>query len=350
MKKRIEWIDLVRAVGMLLIVVGHSLGQYTGTYLGKVIFAVHVPLFFVVSGYLYKQQATKVVVKKGFFNLLLPYMATSILLYIAYFNWHIFPHGFSQLTLTNRQFLLEVAAGLGTSTNYGHLFVPSIGAIWFLLAMFTADIIFNFIVKVQSQVKMRYLDVLLTLICCVIGFWTAKYISLPWAFNAALISQPFYLFGKYLRQNDLLEQGKAAWMFLGILLWLFSAYKGFFFINIGYAANPLWAMLGAMGGSYALMYLAMVVTRSGFKVKWLNLYGAFSIIALCFHLIDIKAITLSSVIFNNLNAHYGPVLATVGMSTYRILLTFAALLVVPKVPFIRSFYLHRKYPFKKIIS
>ena len=52
MKKRIDWIDIVRAMGMFLIIMGHTLEGYTYSIVGKLIFAVHVPVFFVLSGYL----------------------------------------------------------------------------------------------------------------------------------------------------------------------------------------------------------------------------------------------------------------------------------------------------------
>ncbi|WP_270312661.1 hypothetical protein [Ligilactobacillus agilis] len=39
--KRIAWIDFVRAVGMIMIIMVHSLvGEYSGSYLGKLLFDV----------------------------------------------------------------------------------------------------------------------------------------------------------------------------------------------------------------------------------------------------------------------------------------------------------------------
>ena len=63
MKKRIDWIDIVRAMGMFLIIMGHTLEGYTYSIVGKLIFAVHVPVFFVLSGYLYKEKPVKKVFK-----------------------------------------------------------------------------------------------------------------------------------------------------------------------------------------------------------------------------------------------------------------------------------------------
>ena len=37
MKKRIDWIDIVRAMGMFLIIMGHTLEGYTYSIVGKLI-------------------------------------------------------------------------------------------------------------------------------------------------------------------------------------------------------------------------------------------------------------------------------------------------------------------------
>ena len=51
LRKRIIWIDLVRAFGMLMIICGHSLANPNGN-VGNMVYAINVPIFFVLSGYL----------------------------------------------------------------------------------------------------------------------------------------------------------------------------------------------------------------------------------------------------------------------------------------------------------
>lgn len=50
--KRENWIDWAKALGILLVVMGHS--NYTYEDVGKMIFMIHMPLFFFISGYLFK--------------------------------------------------------------------------------------------------------------------------------------------------------------------------------------------------------------------------------------------------------------------------------------------------------
>ena len=49
---RINWIDWAKAIGIFLVVTGHS--HYYCEHVVPLIFMIHMPLFFVVSGYLFK--------------------------------------------------------------------------------------------------------------------------------------------------------------------------------------------------------------------------------------------------------------------------------------------------------
>ncbi|WP_270336041.1 acyltransferase family protein [Ligilactobacillus agilis] len=92
MKNRIAWIDFVRASGMVMIIIVHSLaGIYGSSFLGKVLFAVNVPVFFILSGYLFKEKKLSQVIKGGFFNLILPYVFSAILIALIEQAYSIFP-------------------------------------------------------------------------------------------------------------------------------------------------------------------------------------------------------------------------------------------------------------------
>lgn len=46
-KKRIQWIDYGKAIGIFLVVVGHT---YGGNFLVNWIYSFHMPMFFLLSG------------------------------------------------------------------------------------------------------------------------------------------------------------------------------------------------------------------------------------------------------------------------------------------------------------
>ena len=51
-QSRVGYIDVFRGIGILLMIMGHT--NSFGGYFDKFIHAFHVPMFFVVSGYLFR--------------------------------------------------------------------------------------------------------------------------------------------------------------------------------------------------------------------------------------------------------------------------------------------------------
>ena len=76
MKKRIAYIDILRGIGILLMVMGHV---GFGSRFSHYIHAFHMPLFFVVSGYFYSAKADLIsLAKKRTKTLLIPYLVVGL--------------------------------------------------------------------------------------------------------------------------------------------------------------------------------------------------------------------------------------------------------------------------------
>jgi fucose 4-O-acetylase-like acetyltransferase len=70
---RKTWIDWAKAIGILLVVMGHS--NYAQDDINPMIFMIHMPLFFVVSGYLFKtDKGLKAITQSNIRTLLIPYI------------------------------------------------------------------------------------------------------------------------------------------------------------------------------------------------------------------------------------------------------------------------------------
>lgn len=347
MKRRIDWIDIVRAVGMFLIIMGHTLEVYTYSIVGKLIFAVHVPVFFVLSGYLYKEKPFKKVFKGGNVNLLLPYLATLLnVVIITRFNF-IFPNWIYNLDM--RSFWVSAIYGSGTTLNPfwdKSLTINAIGAIWFLLAMYFGNIIFNFII--DSFRGNLYISGIVATIVTFVGFYLTDIdIWLLWSLNAAMASQLFYYSGYLIKKIDLIEKYGRFGCFTGIVLWIVSAQSGFLYLNIAYADSPILAILGGIGGSFTLMYLAKILCETKADLKAVKYYGQMSLIVLCVHLIDLNSLAISGKIYGTLAQTTGNQILAVSMEIlYRFLLTVVGIIIIPKLPIVRSFYLNRTYPFR----
>ena len=75
LNNRIIWIDLVKAIGIILVIIGHGIQEYNlnMNFLEVIIYSMHMPLFFILSGYLFKYHSEanlKDTIKKKFKKML----------------------------------------------------------------------------------------------------------------------------------------------------------------------------------------------------------------------------------------------------------------------------------------
>lgn len=97
-KRRIKWIDIAKAMAMISVIVGHSLSVSLGSGIfipslsaksvvaavGRLIYTVHMPIFFILSGYLYSEKSYGKEAKSAIQNLVLPYVVTCVLMLILF--------------------------------------------------------------------------------------------------------------------------------------------------------------------------------------------------------------------------------------------------------------------------
>jgi fucose 4-O-acetylase-like acetyltransferase len=82
--ERVEYIDIARGIGILLVALAHADVSLFSPYLHRLIYSFHMPLFFFLSGYFFNPQTPFwALVKKRFNTILKPYLVTIVLIYIA---------------------------------------------------------------------------------------------------------------------------------------------------------------------------------------------------------------------------------------------------------------------------
>lgn len=134
-KERDISLDVLKGLAILLMVLGH-----VSTPLTNFIFSFHMPLFFFVSGYLYKERDFKTTIRRNFKKILVPYLVTGLIIWfvkiIIYHNWD---WGIS-LLLSNG------------SAPVWHLDGYYVGPLWFLMCYFTSTIYFQFILNIKWDI------------------------------------------------------------------------------------------------------------------------------------------------------------------------------------------------------
>lgn len=203
---RIKWVDRAKGIGIVLVVIGHILGdQHVLSLLYQLIYAFHMPLFFVISGYLQSSNAVRYRLYDSFINnsrqLLLPYyffgfLSFFILVISAYgdgteLDWHdTFKSTFQLLAGLDARFYSK-------SVNARLINAP----LWFFPALFMTRMIYFVLIKLFPVGYLLLSSVILSAIGHLYIYSSMP--PIPMQFDAALIAIFFYVVGVFCRKHDI---------------------------------------------------------------------------------------------------------------------------------------------------
>ena len=135
---RIAWIDNAKFIGIFFVVMGHliSKGEFTGimSQIYNFIYLFHMPMFFIISGILYKKYEKS---KKLFYTILLPYLLYQII-YLPYSIAHY--QKSDGLHMAIIRCLGGVLSGDGYVTSFSN---PACTPCWFIYTIIVIRILFE---------------------------------------------------------------------------------------------------------------------------------------------------------------------------------------------------------------
>jgi acyltransferase len=139
MSNRLPWIDTLRALGILFVVLVHT-GRLHDSFVLVYIKSFFIPLFFFISGLLVKEsffrKSFSDFLKKTSQRLLIPYFVFSV---ISYLSWLVILRRFKHQSFDVLHFFL----GIFYSSGSGNWLSFNI-ALWFYTCLFSVQIIFSF--------------------------------------------------------------------------------------------------------------------------------------------------------------------------------------------------------------
>ena len=189
MSERVKWVDYAKGVGILLVIIGHTVSN---PVIRGAIFSFHMPLFFILSGYTTKQENSSEDLKnravKTFRQLIIP----------AYVLWIIrlpFFYASGRLNYSCAQLLLCALFASGASFDLNGTVVPMFGMMWFLVTLF---IVRNAYGILDYVLKGKYMTVICTLVS-LCGMIVGQFIYLPFDLDIAMASMMFFHFGQILK-------------------------------------------------------------------------------------------------------------------------------------------------------
>lgn len=285
---RDEKIDIYKGIGILCMMMGH-IGF--GGIIDHSIHAFHMPMFFFISGYLYKDNTTqpfKVWLKKKAGALLVPYLVFGIMHYMIW----LFMQSYKQEPIS-----LEPLIRLFTINTTK---LPIAGALWFLTALFFSNVMFY---GLRKYIKGSRLQCVACIVIVAAGHLAVKFLPfrLPLALDAAMIGLGLFYIGYILKQN--MEQ-KLVYQLFHLRLWQLLLWGGVIFVLImlnedinmrtgqyTYIAlfwmNAVMASILVYNAAFYLELLAERLKLIWWGVNLLKGIGAHSIVYVCLNQIVI---------------------------------------------------------------
>ena len=161
-----------------------------------------------------------------------------------------------------------------------------IGAIWFLPALFFSLII------VRCVIEFKY-SFLYVLLISYIGYKTTDMFWLPLSIQAGMLSSFFVYLGVLAKRRKIMDIIPNQLLLSATsVVWIICIlFAGQFYLVRNYIGNGLLDILGALAGSYLVILFAKAISKSeAFPVKILLFFGRNSLLVLCLHGFELRAI------------------------------------------------------------
>jgi hypothetical protein len=225
-------------------------------------------------------------------------------------------------------------------------YLPGIGAIWFLLALFWCRIFFNYLYSVNEKKNLSIvlIAVIATLVC--------QYIHLPLSLLHGLSAMLFYYLGYLFKKHQFVEKKIPVYSLLIMSsIWIYCiVFSHLEMAFCEYKTYPI-DILGAISGCYFTYILCKVINEKQFffihRIKSiLLLLGNLSLVALCFHDLEMKIIPWGKIINKSLdiiNIQSHPYLVAGLILFSRFILIGVFIYIIPKISFCQRVFSINKY-------
>ena len=298
--QRYDYIDYAKGLGILLVVWAHIL---TVGWSHQVIYAFHMPLFFFISGMLFRKdkytslmQFITVRAKR----LLIPYFIYSVATWVV---WALFRYLRHDDVASFWKPLLQIFFAQGSGE-----FLVHNSALWFIPCLFAVEVMYFFFSRLNRQwltLAFCFLTAAAgVVLSCIFG---ANYLFLlPWNLDAAFYALPFYGIANtvmhYTSHSKLLDYCKdnrwtaffAAIIFAVIMINMALSSGECSMGSSSYNCNELIFFGRALCGCTALLLTTLLISsfdKTPKIMQWIRWCGANSLDIMCLH-IPIKGVAI----------------------------------------------------------
>lgn len=283
--RRLDYVDVCKWLGISLVIFGHM--KMPNEVL-QWIYAFHMPLFFVLSGYTYRVQTfSKEYLVKKIKTIYMPFLLFAMI--------------FSEGDLSSWAY---IAYGSRNALEMAGTYT----VLWFLPCFLVSVLVFSLLMNVSAKSRHSKLVVVLGVILMLVMAKICEYLKLsypilskygyPMNFDMSLVGSIFMVAGLYFKRviewfNTQMQWRLILTVFVLLLLTLFSV-----FVNLPQSLNPLCdhveMSVGSLGNwwlffinalllSFALIGLSVLIDKWLSNKKMLLFIGKNSLTILCVH-------------------------------------------------------------------
>lgn len=260
LNNRSDYIDSCRAIGIILVVLGHTYWIPNALY--NVIYAFHMPLFFIISGFLYNKEkynamSLKTITVKKAKSYLIPYFTFAFVNLILQI---IFKLIFNR-TLVGINYILHNLKGIALCYSDMEN-MPDCSPIWFLVCLFVATLIFWAMIKYAERFSAA-----IAIACMFISYVMYLFadIRLPWKISTVFMAVFFMYLGYCCNRYSLIERiSKSKRVPIVMLILLASGMTAGYLNggNVGMNENTYGSLLLFLIGSVCLSLLMLLLCRN----------------------------------------------------------------------------------------
>lgn len=283
MSQRITWIDCWKGIAIVTVVAGNILDLK----LAKYIFWFHMPLFFFISGYLYKENHDYLsFFKKKFLRFIVPYTSFLLLFSLPTFVIHI-----GQIWQTKQlDSLYQLLLFILKQLYGGQLLTDWFSVFWFITCLLFTQQLYNFIYTNFANYKSLINIIMLDVYClAMIDYSFFKDISFPWNINVVLMALPFYWLGHMVSQNSTIFNSKRLVVIAVITLVIIALIDKIYLLQFTFDMKnksygiPIFNLFIAIAGIIIVQQIAQTVNKINFLDNVTREIGAASMAIMYLH-------------------------------------------------------------------
>ncbi|MCM1138656.1 MAG: acyltransferase family protein [Muribaculum sp.] len=267
-QNRILWIDCLKGIAILLVVIGHNANET----IGRFIYCFHMPLFFLLSGFLFSPKPYTQHLVKSSKRLLLPYVFFVALISLPFLCNYLIKNDLTG----GGKLLLRLIYG-------GRFLVGEYGVLWFITVLWCSQNLFN--ILVQNKLREYWIPILIF-----VGYLSQLLPNvLPWDIQVVPIATVYIWIGYLVKQYvypklNLRNLNVLLITSIAILLTIFLL-RDFLALDMKFNIFPYYgvSLISATISSMAVAIISIYISKFNLLSKIFGYLGLASMVIMYIH-------------------------------------------------------------------